>query len=70
MALWWRGAIRKQTLASTSAFSSASIGTSRPMPRADSTSAAPDLDVKARLPCLATGMPAPATTKAEQEETL
>ena len=40
------------------------------MPSAASTSAAPDLEVKARLPCLATGTPAPATTKAEQDETL
>ncbi len=36
------------------------------MPSAPSTSADPDLEVKARLPCLATGTPAPATTKAEQ----
>ena len=43
---------------------------SSPMPSAASTSAAPDLEVKARLPCLATGTPAPATTRAEQDETL
>ena len=70
MALWWRGAIRKQMPASTSACSSVSIGSSMLMPSAVSTSAAPDLEVKARLPCLATGTPAPATTKAEQVETL
>ena len=70
MALWWRGAIRKQTPAISSAFSSVSIGRSRLMPSAPSTSAAPDLEVKARLPCLATGTPAPATTRAEQVETL
>ena len=37
------------------AFSSVSIGRSRLMPSAPSTSAAPDFEVKARLPCLATG---------------
>src|ERR1700734_841320 len=39
-------------------------------PSAASTSAAPDFDDKARLPCLATGTPAPATMKAAQVEML
>ena len=41
--------------------SSRSIGTSMLTPSAASTSAAPDFDDSARLPCLATGTPAPAT---------
>ena len=39
-------------------------------PSACSTSAAPDFDDSARLPCLATGTPAPATMKAAQVEML
>src|SRR5271169_6200133 len=39
-------------------------------PKAESTSAAPDRDDKARLPCLATGTPAPATISAAQVEML
>src|SRR6201993_893485 len=39
-------------------------------PSAASTSAAPERDDSARLPCLATGTPAPATMKAAQVETL
>src|ERR1700756_681190 len=39
-------------------------------PSAASTSAAPQRDDSARLPCLATGTPAPATMKAAQVETL
>src|SRR5689334_12280678 len=39
-------------------------------PSAESTSAAPDRDDKARLPCLATGTPAPATISAAQVEIL
>ena len=39
-------------------------------PSAPSTSAAPERDDSARLPCLATGTPAPATMKAAQVETL
>src|SRR3954454_4671004 len=39
-------------------------------PSAPSTSAAPDFDDNARLPCLATGTPAPATISAAQVETL
>src|SRR5262245_37229724 len=39
-------------------------------PKAESTSAAPDRDDKARLPCLATGTPAPATIRAAQVEML
>src|SRR5579871_1399210 len=38
-------------------------------PSADKTSAAPDRDDSARLPCLATGTPAPATIKAAQVDT-
>src|SRR6478752_497550 len=36
----------------------------------DKTSAAPDLEESARLPCLATGTPAPATMNAAQVEML
>src|SRR5690349_25127558 len=39
-------------------------------PRADKTSAEPERDEIDRLPCLATGTPAPATTKAAQVEIL
>src|ERR1700722_12688172 len=39
------------------------------MPSDDSTSAAPERDDSARLPCLATGTPTPATMKAAQVET-
>src|SRR6516225_1331994 len=39
-------------------------------PKAESTSAAPDRDDKARLPCLATGTPAPATISAAHVEIL
>src|SRR3954467_152287 len=39
-------------------------------PREASTSAAPDRDDSARLPCLATGTPAPATMKEAQVDTL
>ncbi len=39
-------------------------------PSAPSTSAAPERDDSARLPCLATGTPAPATMKAAQVEML
>ena len=39
-------------------------------PRAPSTSAAPERDDNARLPCLATGTPAPATISAAQVEML
>src|SRR5436190_12903353 len=38
-------------------------------PRASSTSAEPDADDAARLPCLHTGTPAPATTKAAMVDT-
>src|SRR5579871_2871800 len=39
-------------------------------PSAESTSAAPEREDSARLPCLATGTPAPATMKAAQVDTL
>src|SRR5205807_8768024 len=39
-------------------------------PSEDSTSAAPERDDSARLPCLATGTPAPATMNDAQVETL
>src|SRR6202140_663463 len=39
-------------------------------PSEDSTSAAPERDDNARLPCLATGTPAPATMKEAQVDTL
>ena len=45
-------------------------GTSILTPSAVSTSEAPESDDTARLPCLATGTPAPETMKAAQVETL
>src|ERR1700690_3714886 len=39
-------------------------------PSEDSTSAAPERDDSARLPCLATGTPTPATMKEAQVDTL
>src|SRR5215467_3764115 len=45
-------------------------GNSMFTPSAPSTSAAPERDDSARLPCLATGTPAPATMKAAQVEML
>src|SRR5437763_542912 len=39
-------------------------------PRADNTSAAPERDESARLPCVTTGTPAPATMKEAQVDTL
>ena len=47
-----------------------SAGASRRTPRASSTSADPTEDDAARLPCLATGTPHPATAKAAIVETL
>ncbi len=48
----------------------ASGGMSILTPSAVSVSAAPDFEESARLPCLATGTPAPATTKAAAVEML
>ena len=70
MALWWRGAIMKPMPASAMARSTRAMSQSRLTPSELSTSAAPDFDDSARLPCLATGTPAPATTKAAAVETL
>ena len=55
MALWWRGAIRKHDVGLDQRLLQHLDRQSRSMPSAASTSAAPDLEVKARLPCLATG---------------
>ena len=67
MEAWCRGAIRKTMPASASTAGRRSIGTSSEMPSAEIASAAPDFDDSARLPCLATGTPQPATTIAVGE---
>ena len=70
MAEWWLGANMKPTPASRIERPMASGERSMRTPSSASTSAAPDFDDSARLPCLATGTPAPATTKVEQVEML
>ena len=70
MALWWRGAMRKQVPASVRARSTRAMSASRFTPRAASTSAAPLLEESALLPCLATGTPQPATTNWQAVEML
>ena len=67
---WCIGAIMKPMPASASARSTTSGPTITSMPMAPSASAAPALLDSARLPCLATGTPAPATTKALAVEML
>ena len=69
MALWCRGAIRKQVPASLKARSSSFRSASMLTPRAARTSAAPVFDDSARLPCLATGTPQAATTNWAPVET-
>ncbi len=70
MAEWWAGANMKPMPASRMQVAIRSGVSSMLTPRAASVSAAPDFDDSARLPCLATGTPAPATTKAEAVEML
>ena len=60
---WCIGAIMKPMPASASARSTTSGPTMTLTPSSVSASAAPDFDERLRLPCLATGTPAPATTK-------
>ena len=64
IAAWWRGAIKKQILVAVSAWLTSAISQSSLMLRHDNTSAAPLFEDTALLPCLATGTPHPATTKA------
>ena len=66
---WWRGANRKTQLAARRMLGSSAIGASTLTPSAASTSAPPVREDSARLPCLATGTPAPATTKVTAVET-
>ena len=61
---------KKAILASSRACFTNAKSQSSSIPRADSTSAAPLCDDTALLPCLATGMPHPATTKALAVEIL
>ena len=70
MAGWCIGAIMKAMPQVASAFSTTSGPTITLMPIWVCTSAVPDLDDRLRLPCLATGTPAPATTKAVAVEML
>ena len=56
--------------ASVTDFSTCSGLASRSTPKDANTSAEPESEEKARLPCLATGTPAPATTKAVAVEIL
>ena len=67
---WWIGAIMKPMPASFSACSTTSGPTMTLMPSSVSASAEPDFDDRLRLPCLATGTPQPATTKAAAVEML
>jgi hypothetical protein len=62
--------MKKQIPASASAVSTRLMSQSMSTPRWVSTSAAPARDDSARLPCLATTTPAPATTKAAAVEML
>ena len=66
---WWRGANRKAQFAARRISGSRSSGTSTFTPSAASTSAPPVREDSARLPCLATGTPQPATTKVTAVET-
>ncbi len=66
---WWRGANRNTQLAARRMSGSRAIGASTLTPSAASTSAPPVREDSARLPCLATGTPAPATTKVTAVET-
>src|SRR3569833_2745717 len=70
MAGWWAGANMKPMPASFTQRPTSSGLRSILTPRAARTSAAPDREDRARLPCLATGIPAPATMNNAQNETL
>jgi hypothetical protein len=70
MALWKRGAKRKAMPISARHFSAISGLSSMATPSSCSKSALPQRLDMARLPCLATGMPAPATTNAAVVEML
>ena len=70
MAGWYEGANRNAKPSSRSAAPAESASWSMRTPRASSTSAEPDFDVIARLPCLATGTPLAATTSADVVEML
>src|SRR6202040_3763656 len=68
--LWGGGALRKQMPMSHRQRRTIAISQSILTPSAANTSAAPDFEEKARLPCLATGTPQPATTSALAVEML
>ena len=70
IAAWWAGANMKPMPAFSMQAAMPMGERSMRTPSADSTSAAPDREERARLPCLATGTPAAATMKAAQVETL
>src|SRR6516162_9581219 len=70
VALWWRGAIRKPRPISHRQRRTIAKSASILTPSAVSTSADPDREESARLPCLATGTPQPATTSALAVEML
>ncbi len=70
MAGWCVGANMKPMPVSAMQREMAAGARSMRTPNAASTSAAPDLEESARLPCLATGTPAPATMKEAQVEML
>ena len=70
MAGWCDGANMKPIPASATQRPTCSGVMSIFTPSDDSTSAAPERDDNARLPCLATGTPAPATMKEAQVDTL
>src|SRR3546814_14001691 len=61
---------RKQMPRSASVASAVAAARSRSRPSASSVSAAPALEEAARLPCLATGTPAAATTSDTEVETM
>src|SRR5215467_14375257 len=70
MAAWWAGANMKPRPQASMQRAMVSGAHSILTPSAVSTSAEPERDEIERLPCLATGTPAPATTKAAQVEML
>ena len=67
---WWAGANMKPMPASAMQRATSAGARSILTPSAESTSAAPEREESARLPCLATGTPTPATMKAAQVEML
>ncbi|MFO8076351.1 MAG: hypothetical protein R6T85_09565, partial [Egibacteraceae bacterium] len=70
MAVWSKGAKRKPMPTSRTHCSTTAGGASMFTPSACRTSALPKLLEAPRLPCLATGTPAPAATTAEVVDTL